>query len=339
MADESIKSENRKVGLHCKVTIKHNTPMQIQISSANNLDIYSGLNVVCKSDVMPEVAKNRPLDKDKVLAQINKTTDSPYEFKTIDVELDDNIFLPKISALNELRRNDLESTYNFAVNNIKRDVLDVHADNLKDLFFAKNIDSNITSINSLSNIGSAKNSNATYAQNNSISVLLNILNTDFDYSKLEGFENIYIPLKYFSIKKYSDVLDTLHKKFKIYIYMPTIIKANYRNLIYNSIEETIKKYNIKGFVISNISNINLLEDVLKDNQNNFELIANYTFNVFNNYSVYELKNLGLNRFTISPESNKEIITNLCNNTYLPKELIVYGNTPLMNMNYCVNRKD
>ena len=112
--------------------------------------------------------------------------------------------------------------------------------------------------------------------------------------------------------------------------MPTIIKSNYRNLFFNNIEKTIEKYNIKGFVVSNLSNFKLLDAVIKNK--NFDIIANYTFNVFNTYSVNELKDLGVKRFTISPESNKEIITNLCNNSCLAKELIVYGNVPLMNMN-------
>ena len=171
-----------------------------------------------------------------------------------------------------------------------------------------------------------------------VSVLLNVLHTDFDYSKLDGIDNVYIPLKYFSNAKYSGILEVLQQKFKIYIYMPTIIKANYRNLFYNNIENTIEKYDIKGFVVSNISNLKLLENVLKNKSHNFELIANYTFNVFNKYSIDELKSLGISRFTISPEANKNIIINLCNTSCLPKELIVYGNTPLMNMNYCVNGK-
>ena len=171
-----------------------------------------------------------------------------------------------------------------------------------------------------------------------ISVLLNILNSDFDYSKLENIDNIYIPLKYFSNIKYSKILEVLHKKCNLYIYMPTILKANYRNLFYNSIENTIEKYNIKGFIVSNISNLKLLENVLENKKYNFELIANYTFNVFNKHSINELDSLGISRFTISPESNKNIITNLCNNSCLSKELIVYGNTPLMNINYCVNGK-
>ena len=175
-----------------------------------------------------------------------------------------------------------------------------------------------------------------FDEKQSVSVLFNVLNSDFDYSKLDKIDNIYIPLRYFLNNKYSESLFILQKKFKLYIYMPTIIKANYINLFYTNIEKSIKKYNIKGFIISNISNLHLLDDILKDS--NYELISNYTFNTFNNYSVNELKKLGFNKFTISPESDREIITNLCNGTCLPKELIVYGNTPLMNINYCLSGK-
>lgn len=314
IARESIKSENRKVKLNCKVTIKKGLPIEINVMSANNLDIYSNLNITCKSEVIPEDAKNKPLDKERIINQINKTNDSIYEFKKINIELDDGLFIPKISTLNELRRNALESTYSFGVNNIKRTILKNPCDKLE------------------------KNNQSKNSEGKKISVLLNILNTDFDYLKLENIDNIYVPLKYFSNAKYSEILNTLQKKFKLYIYMPTIIKANYKNLFYNNIEKTIAKYNIKGFVVSNISNLKLLENIIKDKSCNFELIANYTFNIFNSYSVSELKNLGIDIFTISPESDKEIVTSLCNSSCLPKEMIVYGNVPLMNMNYCLTGK-
>lgn len=316
LAQQSIKNENRKIALNCKIIIKKGFPISLNVTSSNNIDIYSGLNINCKSDVIPEIAKNRPLDKERIIAQLTKTKDSIYEFQNIDIELDDNVFLPKISALNELRRNALESVYNYAIDNIKRKKCLKITNEISSLDLKK-IDIN--------------KKDSTRKQ---VSVLLNILNLDFDYSKLNGIDNVYIPLKYFSNIKYSNILECLQKKFKIYIYLPTIIKANYRNLFFNIIEKTIEKYNIKGFVISNISNLKLLQSI--SNNQKFEIIANYTFNIFNRFSVHELKSLGISRFTISPESNKNIITNLCNNSCLPKELIVYGNIPLMNMNYCVN---
>lgn len=331
IAQNSINGEHRKIPLNCSITIKHNEPLQINITPAfsendtlNDVSIYSNMNITYTSDIIPETAENRPLEEEKVIEQINKTNNSIFYFKNINIDLDNNIFLTKFSAtLNDLRRKSLDLAYEFAISNIKRTS-------------NANISNDYDDINSKSNV----DNNSIFKEKN-ISVLLNILNTDFNYTDLTGFDNVYIPLKYFSIKKYSKIITDLQNKFNIYIYMPTIIRANYRNLFFANIENTIKTYKIKGFIISNISNLRLLEKVV--NKSNFEIIANYTFNIFNLYSVNELKNLGINKFTISPESTKEIIDNLCNSTvennnferYLPAELIVYGKTPLMNMNYCV----
>ena len=319
IANDSLRFENRKVALNCEVTVKENQPLEINITSANDLDIYKNLNITSTLDVLPVEAKNRPISKDDIIAQINKTNSTPFNFANINVNLDDNLFLPKVSSLNELRRTALENVENFAISNIQR--------------ISDGINYNACNENS-------KNANNSNSDENKISVLLTILNEKYDYSSLEGIDIVYIPLKYFVNKKYSNILETLSKKFELYIYLPTIIKANYRNLLSLNIENAIKSYNIKGFVLSNISNLLLLDNVLENcslNKNNFNFIANYTFNIFNNHSVKELKELGFNRFTISPELNKETILDLTssNTEVLASELIVYGKTPLMNMNYCL----
>ena len=319
IANDSLRFENRKVALNCEVTVKENQPLEINITSANDLDIYKNLNITSTLDVLPVEAKNRPISKDDIIAQINKTNSTPFNFANIKVNLDDNLFLPKISSLNELRRTALENVENFAISNIQR--------------ISDGINYNACNENS-------KNANNSNSDENKISVLLTILNEKYDYSSLEGIDIVYILLKYFVNKKYSNILETLSKKFELYIYLPTIIKANYRNLLSLNIENAIKSYNIKGFVLSNISNLLLLDNVLENcslNKNNFNFIANYTFNIFNNHSVKELKELGFNRFTISPELNKETILDLTssNTEVLASELIVYGKTPLMNMNYCL----
>lgn len=325
IANDSLRFENRKVALNCEVTVKENQPLEINITSANDLDIYKNLNITSTLDVLPVEAKNRPISKDDIIAQINKTNSTPFNFANINVNLDDNLFLPKVSSLNELRRTALENVENFAISNIQR--------------ISDGINYNACNENS-KNDNNANSSNNPNSDENKISVLLNILNEKYDYSSLEGIDIIYIPLKYFVNKKYSNILETLSKKFELYIYLPTIIKANYRNLLSLNIENAIKSYNIKGFVLSNISNLLLLDNVLEScslNKNDFNFIANYTFNIFNNHSVKELKELGFNRFTISPELNKETILDLTssNTEVLASELIVYGKTPLMNMNYCL----
>ena len=54
-------------------------------------------------------------------------------------------------------------------------------------------------------------------------------------------------------------------------------------------------------------------------------------------TVLTLKELGISRFTISPELDKNTIHSLCQYNYLQKELMVYGRIPLMNMKYCLLR--
>ena len=242
------------------------------------------------------------LEKEKVISQITKTNNTPYHFKNIKIKLDENTFLPNIKALNELRRTALTLVEDFAKSKIQR---------------ATNKE--------FENMNYYNKTN----QEKSISLLLNKINLNEDYTSLQGINNIYIPLKFFTQKKYEQIINDLSNKFNLYIYLPTIIKSNYRNLLAANIEKTINTYNIKGFILSNISNFKFLKDF---NTENFEFIANYTFNIFNQRTLAELDKLGINKFTISPELDKSTIDKFLEISN--QELICYGRTPLMNMNYC-----
>ena len=114
--------------------------------------------------------------------------------------------------------------------------------------------------------------------------------------------------------------------------MPTILKPNFKNLLLNNLDNIISKFCIKGFVISNISNFILLRNYLGEN---FEFVSKYTMNIFNTHTINELANLGISTITPSVELNKEVLTNLCNNSPLKCELIAYGKNVLMNTSYCL----
>lgn len=331
-AKESYKKENRKVLLNCTVNIKKNEPISISITSCSNLELYKDLSITCNLDYIPEEAKNKPLDEETIIKQISKTASTPYEFKNIQIKLEDNVFLPKLSILNELRRTALANVESYALAKIHRNVTEDFIlklpSNPSQKQILKDMRTFVKNKTDISKINTPK-----------ISVLFNILNSEFDYSKLEGVNQAYIPLKYFISNKYENILKTISKKYDTYIYMPTIVKGNYKNLFYANAENAVKKYKIKGFVISNICNIKLLSDLFEDVKQNFKLISNYTFNVFNLHTVLELKKLGVSQFTLSPELDKNTLNNLCDYNYLQKELIVYGKIPLLNMDYCLLRRN
>ena len=328
LAKESYSGENRKINLNCVVTIKKDHPISIEVTSCSNLNLYKNLNMKYELDFVPEIAKNRPLDKETVIKQISKTSNTIFNFKNIKINLDDNLFLPNLSILNNLRRSILEQVQNYAISKCSRNFSKIS--NSKKSSYKLN-DSVLSSMRT--NI--KNNAKVASYKTPKISLLLNVLDNSFNYLDIEDVNDIYIPLKYFTNRKYDRILKTISSKFDTYIYMPTIVKGNYKNLFYANAEKSVEKYEIKGFVISNICNILLLNDLFTDLDKYFKLVTNYTFNVFNSNTVLELKKLGISKFTISPELDSKTINNLCDYNYLQKELIVYGRTPLLNMNYCL----
>ena len=324
LAQNSCSKENRKVLLNCHIVIKENKPITIMVTSASNIKLYKDLNIHYTSDIIPLKAKTRPMDKNTIISQFSKTGSTPYAFKTLDIDLDYNVFIPKLSTLNDLRRTILQMVEQYAIKTMLRTSSMINPKIDKD----KNEKMHKLQKENLSN-------SSNYIKKTKLSLLLNILHKDFDYAQLQSVENVYIPLKYFSMKDYQEILHILDNKFNVYIYMPTIIKSNYKNLLSSNIENTLNNYHIKGFIISNICNIKLLNTLFDDLNKNLELITNYTFNVYNSNTIKELKNLGICRYTISPELNREIIYDLSTCVDLPNELILYGRTPLLNMNYCL----
>lgn len=315
LAKESYKKENRKIPLNCKVTVKKEQPISIHITSSDNkIDLYKDLDIFYSLESsIPIEAKNRPLEKETIIKQLEKTASTPYEFKNIEVILDNNIFVPKISTLNELRRNALEQVQNYAIQKIHREM----PKSLKESVFEK-----------------TKHDIKFKNKKPKIALLLNILNINYDYSNLKNINKIYVPLKYFVNSKYESILKTINNKFNTFIYMPTIMRNNYEKLFCENINTIIGKYKIMGFVISNLGNIELLNDLFGDSLNKFEIISNYTFNITNKHSAQKLEKLGINTFTLSPELEKNSLCNLCELQSIQKELIVYGKIPVLNMNYC-----
>lgn len=285
----TLDKELRKIKLNCSLKVKKDRPISITLSDNNDISI----NII--SDIFPIPAENSPITQERLISQFSKTGNTPFEISQFEIDLDDNLYIPSISKLNELRRQALSQYENKVISSFKR---------------------------TLASISEYKINFAKTYNHTSISLLLNILNLDFDYDNLQHVDKLYIPFKYFILRDYQSVLKKLTKKFDTYIYMPTIIR---NNIFANSLPNILENYNISGFVISNIGNFELLTSY-----SDKKLICNYTFNIFNNLTANELN---VDTITLSPELNKNDLQALSSihNT----ELIIYGNLPLMTSNYCL----
>ena len=304
----SENSENRKVKLIFNSKFALNKPIELSIKSNSNIDVYKDLNINITSSKCPEQAKNSGLSKENIIKQFSKTNNTPYEFCEFNIELEDNLFLPN-SVLNELKREVLSKVKAFAISNISR---------------------NLGNKNLLLRINSYTETSTSTLK---IALLLNNLNLE-SYDNLQKIDKLYIPLKFFINQNYCDKIKYLSNKASLYIYLPTIMRNNYNKLFANNLENIITNFDIHGFVVSNISGLYIIKKLTEKYNKNFEFISNYTLNVYNSYSAYELQKRGITTVTLSPELDKEGLISLCNSTS-NSELIVYGNLPLMNMNYCL----
>ena len=290
---ESYNKEYKKTSLDCKLKIKNGQKIEVYVKSIDfmveNSFIY---------DFIPNTAQNAPLTIDKVKNQFNKTLNTCFEFSNIKIDLDNNLFIPT-SILNDIRRQALAEIEGKILKSFKR-------------------------TSEIEYIG--KNFNSSNIDSQEKVILLNELYKNYNYSNLKNVDKIYLPLKYFVSNDFTDILNTLSHKGKLYLYMPFIIKDKYIKSIRNCIENIVSKFNICGFVISEYSSIDYLKMFNKD------VIANYNFNVYNSYTLNKLKSFGFSNITLSPEFQQDELMEISDSK---SEVIVYGKIPLMTMSYCL----
>ena len=288
----------KKVKINGLASISEGCPITLKVWSDEGF--YKELEYNAIADFIPENAQNKPITVDKIKEQLSKTGSTEFEFNNLEVNLNGNLFLPS-SALNELRRIALEGYENL--------VLQTYTRNLSAKPLKYNNENSITSNN-----------------NKKVSLLINLLDIDKDYSVLTNIDKLYIPLKYFLLPKHKTQLINLSNTFNLYIYMPhVILDEKLKNINFKNI---LNEINIKGFVISHISQIDLVKDL------NSELIGNFNLNIYNNFSTQKLSELNLKTITLSPELEKFEINDVLSQINTDSELIVYGKLPVMTNQYC-----
>ena len=281
-------------------------PIELEVASLDEPgNTYFGLSASASSEIQPIEAISNPISKERLIEQLNKTTDTNFEFKQINIEMDDNIYIPKISSINALRRDALNALYQKGINN-----------------FTRVLPSKLPSTELVHQ--------HVFPSIRTYSVLLNSIDTSMDYSSLKNVDRVYIPLKFFIKKEFKSKLLEISQFTDCYIDIPTIVRDNFRNVFYNNFDEKVNKFNIKGLVISNLSGIEFMMKYV----GKLDIVSKYTLNIYNNHTIDELKKVRVNRVTISPELDTDTLIDLCNNSSLPTEFLVYGKLPVMHIQYC-----
>ena len=273
----------KKQFVNVSLYIKSGIPIHVTIN-----------NFSFQSDVVPEEAKKNPISQEKIIEQFCKTGNTPFAIHNIQIEMDQNIFLP-ISTLNDIRRNAFKHYENYFLNSIKRKRI------LKTQLQEPMLIEHVNQPKSLS------------LQLESITKELNLI--------LPKVDCIYVPLREV-IEKEEIFKELVCKKIIVF---PTITKGKYENLIKKNMKKLLAMCD--GFVLSSICQLDFFPADAKTC-----FIANYSFNTFNSYTIDTLKSLGFSKVILSPELTTSQINKM--QSSLPLELIVYGNQCIMTSEYC-----
>ncbi len=94
--EKEIDKKNRKVNISGKIDIKYDKKICLTLKEKNNI-------VKVYSDKKIEKSINNKTTKEDVLKQINKLGNTVYNLNNLEINLDDNLFVP-VSILNNIRR-------------------------------------------------------------------------------------------------------------------------------------------------------------------------------------------------------------------------------------------
>lgn len=178
------------------------------------------------STVIPQKAESRPVTKDFIANQINKTGNTPFSIKELKIEMDEELFV-NIKDINEIRREAFAKYEEKIISSIPKIIKKLPLERLEKREKGKKI------------------------------VSLNILNLKEEHLNINLKE---VDRIYFSLKDAVNKLDII-KKFDCqkFIVMPIITKNNYDKLIKNKIKNIASV--VDGFVISNVGQLEYVRDL------------------------------------------------------------------------------
>lgn len=237
-----------------------------------------------------EEAKNSSVTEDILIEKLSKTGDTPFYFIFESVDIDNNIYIP-VSEINRLRRKSTDVLQSKIIESFKREKISVK-------------------YNPTINISNSQYLTALVQNKEQFDACI-----DTGYLK-----RIYIELTENNLKELDYFIDISHKNnTEIFIALLWIFREPMAKDFYNMLN-ILEQSNIDGYLLRNYINLNT----------NKKIIADYTFNIFNNASIEKLLTL-FNKVTLSPELNlSELKTLSSKNT----EILVYGKLPLMTTHQC-----
>lgn len=290
----------RKVPIEGKLSVISGKPISITIKD------YVGNVVEVESEYIPEKALTRPITEERVVEQVGKTGQTPFEFWAISAKVGEDLSVP-VSEINTIRRRALEQL------EIKRSDRYQHR---------RSPDSQEKAEDVLHFPGNSRNRK----KDLKISTCFYKTIDGLEYGSL-GADRVYLPFDML-MKENEEGILRLKGNAELFVFIPSITRGNYDRLIKSKLE-SIVKMGVDGILVGNPG---LVEHVKA--YPHIHVMGDSSLNIFNSISIKALKDVGFDGAALSPELNLNQIKALEKFPEFIEEVSVYGRIPLMTSEYC-----
>ena len=287
--NDNIIRKNKKTKIKASITAKKGYPI--------NLELYYNNYSINEIGSIVEKAKNQSLSSNRIIKQLSKTGEYPFELDYTNIDIEDDIFIP-ISEINKLRRDALEKLSN----------------NIQKNYYRKSIEINRNKLPKSSKFNKETN--------------INILVRNYDQLEVIkhfNIKNVYIESELLELEDIKKMITMCKRHYtNVFIALPRIFDRNAQKSYLQKLEE-LKQLDIEGYLVRTYGEMYLLKNTDK------KIIIDYNMNIINNETISAWKDRA-SIITLSPELHWKEISELNTDD---SEIMIYGYLPLMVSKQCV----
>lgn len=306
--------EKRKLSMEGELVLREGEPGSLTVKRGD---------VAYQASIEPvSAALKAPLEKKAAIDRINKTGDTEFEFSHIDAQIGENVFVP-----------------NGALNKLRRDAILGLSDKLLEKYYRD--DARYADMSSLCELpehvvkrDAAHGDEAVNAKDYTTicsCMTRKQLETLMGY---DCFDVFYLDFDMYDrkilVQQFADdVLSLTKQNKKVYLMLPTILRADSSDY-FVSIAKELDKISFEGFVVKNYEELYLAENLFTGKK----IIIDHNMYTFNDVSKSAFFEHGVSGDTVPLELNSREIMHRNN---IGSQMIVYGYYPLMTTANCVHK--